>query len=340
MFDSGSENFLRAEEGTELLSKNKLLFGIPYLDDATGGILPHDLILIGAGSGVGKTEIACRIALENLDRGKRVHYIALEAERREIERRIKFQMLAEKYFKDPNRPRETLTYRKYALGEFSDTLKSYIKTSLAGAERRLSRFKTLYKVGDYGLSQFVESVLYASGDTDLIILDHIHYFDLDERENENSAIKTIIKTARRMALEEGIPIVMIAHMRKPSRNDTRDLAPSMEEFHGSSDLYKIATKVITFAGGSFMPGIGYETFFRVCKNRIDGTATRFLGRHHYDTRKNAYDSDYKIGWSNLTAAEGFEELGESFQPAWTRYKTTLGTHHPPPEQKSLGWGAW
>lgn len=340
MFDLGSENFLRAEEGTELLSINKLQFGINYLDDSTGGILPHDLILIGAGSGVGKTEIACRIALENLDRGKRVHYIALEAERREIERRIKFQMLAERFYNDPKRPYENLSYRKYALGEFSDTLKTYTRSSLEGSEARLKKLRTLYKTGDYGLNQFVESVLYASGDTDLIILDHIHYFDLDERENENAAIKTIIKTARKMALEEGIPIVMIAHMRKSMRGEMRELAPSMEEFHGSSDLYKIATKVITFSGGSLSPGLGYETYFRVCKNRIDGTATRYIGRHHYDTRKNAYTHDYKIGWATQTVAEGFGELGQDFQPAWTRYKTVLGSNDPTPQQKPSAWVNW
>jgi replicative DNA helicase len=55
-------------------------FGVTYLDAALKGICPNDLILIGATSGAGKTELCAQIARINAKLGKRVNYIALEAE--------------------------------------------------------------------------------------------------------------------------------------------------------------------------------------------------------------------------------------------------------------------
>ena len=64
---------------------NSGYFGIKYLDAALHGIKPNDLILIGASSGAGKTELCTHIAKTNAKLGKRVRYIALEAEKNEIE---------------------------------------------------------------------------------------------------------------------------------------------------------------------------------------------------------------------------------------------------------------
>src|SRR5207302_723892 len=79
----------RIEEGERLLT-----FGVEFLDLMLGGIALFDLILIGAKTNRGKTELATIIATMNAARGKRVHYIALEAEDIEIERRTKYKLLA------------------------------------------------------------------------------------------------------------------------------------------------------------------------------------------------------------------------------------------------------
>jgi replicative DNA helicase len=71
------------------LATRVLSFGVKFLDVALGGIMARDMVLLGAVTGAGKTTLASVIAETNVERGKRVHYFALEAEHGEIERRIK-----------------------------------------------------------------------------------------------------------------------------------------------------------------------------------------------------------------------------------------------------------
>jgi replicative DNA helicase len=65
-----------------------------FLDDYLRCIMPNDLILLGAETGAGKTELARHIGAANARNGKRVYYFALEAEDKEIERRTKYAELA------------------------------------------------------------------------------------------------------------------------------------------------------------------------------------------------------------------------------------------------------
>src|SRR3954469_17207692 len=76
-------------------AKARLRFHVSFLDDCIRGILPNDLVLLGAPSGVGKTDLALHIATSNAREGKRVTYLALEAEPRELERRTKFRIMSE-----------------------------------------------------------------------------------------------------------------------------------------------------------------------------------------------------------------------------------------------------
>ena len=77
-----------------------LTFGVEYLDRALGGIFPRDLVLVGADTGIGKTELVTGIARANarkppLGLGKRVHGFFLECDDGEIQERIKWRLLSE-----------------------------------------------------------------------------------------------------------------------------------------------------------------------------------------------------------------------------------------------------
>lgn len=300
-------------------------FGVEFLDDALRGIFPDDLILLGAPSGVGKTQLCCNIAYANLEDGKRVHYIALEASEFEIERRLKYPLVLERFLADPNRPRldHRLNFPDWMLGKFKEELAPY---EADAAEFFKTAFKDLhlyYKQDRFDVNTLIESVLYCSRDTDLILIDHVHYFDLDD-ENENRAIKQIAKTVRTLALEHQKPIVLVAHLRKRDKlND--ELAAGLDEFHGSSDLYKIATRVVTLAPGRQTSAGEYETYFRIPKNRLDGGVTRFMGKEFFSPKEGGYAKGrYQIGWANQTRKEGFAALDGSLLPNWARRPTAGG----------------
>lgn len=291
-----------------------LTFGIDYLDDATAGILRNDLILIGAGSGAGKTQVCCNIARANIEVGKKVHFIALEAEHAEIERRIKFQIFAKKFSEDPDRPHVQISFQNWMLGDY---VKSCAKYEAAAAQEFAENYTTLYtfyKQDKFDVYDLTAKVLECADETDLIICDHVHVFDYDD-DNENRAIKEIAKTARMLTLENGIPIILVSHLRKRDKSQA-DLVPGIDEFHGSSDLYKIATKAITLAPGRWSPDGRYETLFRVVKNRFEGSVTRNIASCNYLIKEGRYEKGYKLGDANTKRDTGFKELDLHVYPSW------------------------
>jgi twinkle protein len=294
-----------------------LSFGIDYLDDAMVGILKNDLVLIGAGSGAGKTQLCCNIALSNIARGKRVHFIALEAEMYEIERRLKYSLFAKQFFADPNKPKHcSVSFQNWMLGDFLEGLAKYEAEACSEFIDKYGGLFTFYKQDKFGISDLIAKTVECADETDLIIVDHVHYFDFDD-DNENRAVKEIAKTARMLTLEQGKPIILVSHLRKRDRGSF-DLVPGLEEFHGSSDLYKIATKAITIAPGKWSPEGKYQTFFRIVKNRFEGSVTRTIGAVNYLTKEGRYESGYKIGDANCKRDGGFVELDFSHEPAWAR----------------------
>lgn len=311
MFIPSSERILNEKIERHGLSGKLLKFGIKFLDDALRGILPNDLILLGAPTGIGKTELCVQIALANLGEGKRVHFIALEAEPYEIERRLIFPLIAEAYYQDKDRMKleRKLNMTDWMIGKFNDELSRYEENIY---EYFVSAFKdlfTFYKSGKFGVDEMIYNITSVCDQTDLIIIDHVHYFDWDD-DNDNRAIKNIAKKVREVALEIGKPVILIAHLRKKDRG-SKELCASADEFHGSSDLTKIATKIITIASAGLIDGDKYGTYFRIAKNRIDGSVTRFLARINFDYKRRKYEDEYKLGFSNSTK---FEEVGD--YPYW------------------------
>lgn len=323
-----SENAFEELNSRKDLYKKLGNFGVKFLDDALIGVLPSDLILIGAPPGVGKTQFCCNMALSNISKGKRVHYIALEAEQMEIERRLKYQIISRLFFGDPNRPQleSKLSFDRWYLGFFLKELWSY---ELIAAKEMIEKYQGLflfYKGEKFGLVDLIEQVTLKSEDTDLIIVDHVHYFDFDD-ENENRAMKEIAKMVRTLALENKKPIVLVAHLRKKDRGNT-ELVAGMEEFHGSSDLYKIATKVITFSAGGYTNAGEFETFFRIPKNRLNGAVTRFTGRTFFSAQKGSYEDSYKLGSAEQSKQAGFKELEPFNYPEWAKGQVVHSSSDP------------
>lgn len=294
-----------------------LSFGIDYLDDAMAGILKNDLILLGAGSGAGKTQVCCNVALANIEKGKRVHFIALEAEYAEIERRIKYQIFAKKFFEDSNRPKDvSISFQNWMLGDFIKSCADHEAEAAKDFANNYDGLFTFYKQSKFDLSDMIAKVVECADDTDLIIIDHVHYFDFDD-DNENRAVKEIAKTARTLTLEQGKPIILVSHLRKRDRGSL-DLVPGLEEFHGSSDLYKIATKAITLAPGEWSPNNKFETLFRIVKNRFEGSVTRNIASCNYLIKEGRYEKGYRLGDANRKRDDGFSPLDLHLYPSWAR----------------------
>lgn len=307
------ERIAAEAEERQLQAVKMLPYGIPFLDDALGGIMPNDLILIGSKTGAGKTQICSNIAAFLCAQGKRVAFFALEAEDREIERRMKYGILAELYYGDIRAGKITkkanISYKEWRQFRLQEVLGKYE----AEADARFSELKnlqTFYRsYGDFNVDDLEREIAKVAKEVDLIILDHVHYVDVKSDQNENAEMKVIVKKLRDLALSYSVPIIAVAHLRKDFGGKNHPLVPSLEDFHGSSDLVKICTAAIVLAPAYdlkyFDPGSKEilspdhkmsDTYITVRKSRLaGGDVTRHTGVAMFNRELNTYWHTYAIG---------------------------------------------
>lgn len=305
---------------THRLEKAKKLcsFGVAFLNSTLGGIRTDDLVLVGASSGVGKTEYATTLAMANARRRSNVHYFALEAGRFEIENRIKFKLLSMMVWNsyDASKIAGRVDYLAWVNGEIEDLtgrFETFANRQLAAEYRTLH---TYYKLRDFDIDTLERRIMEISKETDLIVVDHLHYIDSDEP-NDNRAYREIVKRLRDVALLIEKPVVCVAHVRKKERRNPR-IVPELEDFHGTSDIPKIATKAIMLAPAFDIEGSKawrWPTYIQAVKCRAAGPRTRFVGVVEYDERINVYAKKFRLG-RLTTDGTKWEEIPDESWPGW------------------------
>lgn len=319
--------------------KNTVKFGINFLDDVFGGLSPKDLMLIGAASGVGKTQLSMSIAAEAARMGRKVMMYALEAEKDEMMMRMLYRKFANWYFKQEMFARDYISFDKFMRGE----PEKYFDMFKRSTENSLDEFATMhvqYFDDTITVEDFEKRLIEASAmGCQMIVIDHLHYFDLMS-ENENQEIKRIVKLIRSFVLDKMIPVILVSHVRKKNEI-TAKLTPTADDFHGSSDIVKIATKAITIAPldgiqigtltqkkteagktiTEFNPikiPMNGGTFIRAVKNRRNGSVTAYTMFCRYDNRTSGYAENYFIGRpcfaNGRVAMETFED--QAMIPHW------------------------
>lgn len=293
--------------------KNKIPFGISFLDDALGGITQDELTLIGAKTGMGKTQLATLIAINAAKSGKRVHYFALEAYEGEIEDRIVYPIIKDEAYRR-NPQREKVDYLKWLYCEAGSDLEEIENT--VRQKDLYPTFKVFYRKNEFGIKDFERLFLLVKDKTDLIIIDHLHYFDIDGP-NENAELKQIIKDIRDCGQISGKPVVLVAHLRKTDRR-LKQLIPDIEDFHGSSDIAKIGTTAITVAPDPECNEKNFKkTYMKIMKFRKSSARCIGVAKMAFSFRDQAYDETYAMGYVNQ-AGDKFTEMTNDKIPDWAK----------------------
>ena len=309
---------IQGERTRRMALKGKTLgFGVSFLDRALGGIFANDLVIIGAKTGIGKTALSTLIALTNAIGGKHVHYFALEAEEDEIERRLKYSFLLKHMRRRSVDTRwlNFLDWYRGALDHLTGPYEAEVDAHLSSTHKTQHTF---YRSSDFYVDHLESMVAEVQRETDLVILDHLHYVDTDEP-NENRGYKQIVKRTRDMALRLGKPVVVVAHVRKGDRRSPR-LVPDLEDFHGTSDVPKIATKAVMIGpahGEQSGDPCLWPTYLWPAKCRFDGSRTRYVGLSHFDIRTGMYGDDFELGRLNVTGEE-WNVVPAGEWPEWAR----------------------
>jgi hypothetical protein len=305
-------------ERVESIGPREIPYHHAFLDDVLRGILPHDLILVGADTGAGKTDLVTGFARENARRGKHVYYFALEAEPKEIERRIKFSILAEFAERAGSVMLQDLNYPDWYRGKCEHIVGKFNLEVDELIDRKLSTLHTYYRGSRFDFEDLRRLFLAIQDQADLVIVDHLQYLDLPEDSDENRAYKRTVQMIRDLVLGAGKPVILVAHLRKRDVR-ARRIVPDLEDFYGSSDIIKVCTRAIMLAPARSMPSerpFAANTFIHVPKDRLGG-ATGLVALHEFHRGMRSYGAKYRLGRASANGQE-WEELEARDRPRWAR----------------------
>ncbi|MCX5748043.1 MAG: AAA family ATPase, partial [Proteobacteria bacterium] len=294
-FESMPQRVIGERDERLTMAERAISYYHPFLDDALRAILPHDLVLLGAPTGEGKTDLALSIAASNAKAGRRVCYFALEAEPRELERRQKFSLLAKEVLRNKHPGARELNYTDWILGRCEHICGPFNADADKTILQTLSEFRTFYRGARFTQGDLGQEINAIHQTADLIVIDHLHYVDSDDP-NELRALAETVKTIRDLSLRIGKPIILIAHLRKRDVRSIQGTA-TIDDFHGSSNIVKIATQAITIERARKIECTNWylaPTFVSILKDRRGG-APGLVALSMFDRRFRSYQPTYTLG---------------------------------------------
>ncbi len=241
---------------------------------------------------------------------------------RPIEQRMLFrevcEVLREKY--DQLRHlRLTFAEWMYGTGNIPDDVEQEARCRL---QEKTLGLKTYYRDRSFTPEDITRQFLAIQNETDLIVLDHLHYVDSDDA-NENRALRSATRAIREAALDMEKPVIVVAHLRKKDSRKPR-LIPDIDDVHGSSDIVKIATKVIMLAPARDQactePHVA-NTYMQVVKDRFAGF-NGYAAVLQYDLKTLTYRDSYVVGRLNFGGDE-FEPTKAVDRPHWAKRAVLL-----------------
>jgi replicative DNA helicase len=316
-FVDGLENERRHRKTYE---GKMLSLGVAAADDMMDGIYYDDIVVIPIMLGGGKTELAVHVAMTNALEGKRVHFFALECFRGEIQRRVKYKLIARKFYrqeawKDYDAVPNYVDWFRGRQKKLTEHLEAEVDSQF---HETLTNLFLRYRKGKFTAEDFRKEVLLVQDQTDLIIVDHLHFFDFNNP-NENQALKDAIRTISDTAQLVGKPVVIFAQLRKTDKKN-KTLIPDFDDIHGSSEIAKTATKIITFARARDQEAQSkyqFPTYIKLLKNRAANDRTRYAALANFNIRENKYDDNYLLG--EISFVEDEFKIMESWNyPHWAK----------------------
>ena len=268
-----------------------MTFGYDWLDNKLAGIFPGQLILIGGETGSGKTtfstSIVCKqkcptaiFALEDTleEYGKKIMYFEM-GKIRKLEGKLNYPYIA---------------YLRGELNEKSEFEKDYAK-AYEGLRRKYPLFQEIKNKIVWELIRERIKILAFQQGVKLILIDHLHYFDLlAHNVNKNDYIEQIIVDMKSVAKETGIGIILVAHYRKLNGNK-----PTLDSFKDSMAIAQNANTVINIWRNREQGITNDERF----KTQMIISKTRVMGGEgiinvKFNPSRGEYDLDEEEKWRN------------------------------------------
>lgn len=305
-------------------------YHIPFLDDALLGIFKSELVIIGADTGVGKTQIANDLAYHNAALKKHVYLFSLEGDKFEVGKREWYKRTV-KLCMDDGRVDLNLSYRAFVTNMEPEMWK-YRDAAKHDLIEDYKKYIHVYKrLKPLDVDLLTEQLEKSSGDASLAVIDHLHYFEFMSA-NEYSEITELLKKIRELLTTCRIPVVLISHLRK---KDKTRMLPTNDDFHGSSNIPKQADTCIMlskmqasfendkegeseFLADQIRRGV-YPTAVQVTKSRHERPSS-VVGVMDYDLNTRRYSETYKL---YAVGQYSLLELDVENYPSWARKEVNV-----------------
>ena len=193
--------------------------GLEPLDKLLSGWRAGEITVLSGRSGIGKSTLACFLSLvQAVDTA--MLYLTFEVLPKNIVRKW-ISMLADKAF-------HSLSREQYV-----------------SARKRLAR-RSIWIADNYGMVQLedVRKSVYDACNRHsvrFVVIDHLGHLVSMGKEDETKESGNIIRECKRWALDLGVHILLVAHLRKPSAGDKA--RAKMEDLRGSSEIYQTADNI-------------------------------------------------------------------------------------------------
>lgn len=220
-------------ERTSINIDNMCKYWIGILDDYLWGIWQSELVLIGAYTWVGKSDIAYNVALSNAKRGKKVLMFTLEWDIYEMA----YRYLQRQISRDGEWAVKTTEYR-FNLKDNTDRETKAISSTHKWILDNILVFK---KSKIPNVDQLIKYIHEWRDSVDMIIIDHLHYLDLSGWGSEQHELGRVMRALKTTTDIIRKPIVLVSHLRN-TNDHTKD--PTIFDFHWSSNIGKEGTTAI------------------------------------------------------------------------------------------------
>lgn len=227
---------------------------IDCIDKVTKGIAPSDITLLVSDSGVGKTTLGSHVALNNAMAGKRGACFFLEGQFYEFAKTQLWKVMCDLYYREGYREShhvKEFCYQNYHHNiDPSDGNMSALEAIAAeriktGISDNLIIYERNQQLGIDNMQRTLDLIGTIEPAVQFVILDHLHFLDLLEREGYNEQYKKIMKMLQEFSGRFNIPVFVIAHINKEGGKGK--VMPDIQDIMGSSDIYKIAMNAIIVA---------------------------------------------------------------------------------------------
>lgn len=210
-------------------------YGYPWLDAKLSGIFPGQLILIGGESGTGKSTFAIGI-LYNCPKPSAV--FALEERLEDYGKKALYWEVSRVRKGEGKKP---YPWNAFVRGELNTypLFTEYVAKAYENLNQKYPLFQKMETRATIDLIEKRLELLAFEG-VKLILIDHLHYFDLLVKDSSKTDfIEHIMIRLRILAIRLNISIIIVAHYRKLNGN-----RPTLDSFKDSIAIVQNASTVI------------------------------------------------------------------------------------------------